>query len=155
MKTDTYRGFSKIIDIKPATHCGVSGCCEGGPMDGDRPYGPHGVRDEMRIYILRKGDRAVSLTVGTGKYLPSVTWIAPEDSKPMSWDLWWHEANSSYETPCPFLGGKTGNCDGTSLGARELYTKLLREWRGDVPDDAIFNALIKEYELYWASDLWR
>lgn len=124
-------------------------------MDGDRPYGQHGIRDEMRVYVLRKGDRAVSLTVGTGKYLPSVTWIDPEDCKPMPWDLWWHEADSSYETTCPLLDGKTGNCDGTSYGARTLYSNLLRAWGNNVPDDAIFDALTEEYKNYWASDLWR
>ena len=152
MKTDSYKGFSKIINIDPPIHCGVAGCCEGGPMDGDRPYGIHGIRSEMKMYVLRKGDRAISMCITTGVYLPSVTWVAPEDRKPESWDLWWHEVSNLSETPCPFLDHKHSNCDGTAIGARDLFKDLLKKWNGSVPDDAIFDAMHEQYVDYWPAD---
>ena len=66
--TDSYKGFSKIVDTKAPFHCGVEGCCVGEPFDGDRPYGVHGIGAEMKTYILRKGDRAISLCTTTGVY---------------------------------------------------------------------------------------
>ena len=127
-------------------HCGVKGCCEGKQVDS---RGWHGIKSEYIVYTVRpSSERAVMLTVRTGVFPPSVTWLEESDNRPSGVDLTWFQRRG--------LTADNGDYDCTSSGldAEDFYVRLQHDHGADlVPDEAVLDALLAEAGTRWPGEL--
>jgi hypothetical protein len=125
-------------------HCGVKGCCEGKQVEHRRW---HGIGSGSIVYTVRpSSQRTVMLTVRTGEYPPSVTWVGDDDRAPSGIDLSWFQRSGPGEEE------HVSTCSG--LDAEEFYARLQREHEvALVPDEAVLDALLAEAGTNWPAEL--
>jgi hypothetical protein len=86
------------------------------------------------------------LTVRTGEFPPSVTWVGEDDRTPSGIDLSWFQRSGPGEEEY------VSTCSG--LDAEEFYARLQREHGvALVPDEAVLDALLAEAGTNWPAEL--
>ena len=136
-------GLTEEVYFKPSFTCGTHNCCEGIKQS---PGNWHGVGSSIFWYVLKQGNKGVTLTVSTGEYdHPEYRRAASGDDisahrPPMDGD---EEAGRYVEAECIITGGAC-SCDGSSLAAHELYAGL-----GDNPPHEAVLAAMRSFYHSW------
>lgn len=110
--------------------------------DPSKSYGIHGAEI---CFILSGAKGAITFTIYTGWYLPS---LGRAPSLPMGVDIRYHspvETEYGYHRDsCPYLDGKPCWSDGSGLAAQELLENYLDEEQAS--EEYIWDALQKRYD---------
>lgn len=128
----------------PGFHCGVVGCCAGQQPTHE---GWHGIGSAVVVYTVQPcAERKLMLTVRTGVFPPSVTWVEEKNKKPYGVDISWFQQQGPTEDDHASTS--------SGLDAEDFYASLQAEHGTDlVPDDVVLDALLKEASMRWPGEL--
>lgn len=128
----------------PGFHCGVVGCCAGKQVEQGRW---HGIGSASVVYTVQPcAERKLVLTVRTGVFPPSVTWVEEKNKKPWGVDLTWFQQRGPSEDDHASTS--------SGLEAEDFYALLQAEHGEElVPDEVVLDALLEEASTRWPGEL--